>query len=239
MGKKDSGGSSVDPEQVAQAQASYNRINQQTPFGSLKFSNNGRRATTTLTPEQQALLDQQQRNQALAGSTVSGQLAGGGPDRSAVEQAAFARELSLLNPAFTRREGQLQQQLADRGLPQASAAYGDATGRLSEERNRALEQAAYGAVLAGGQDQNQQLAQLMALAGYAQPAQPTFFGPGEVTYPIVDQGGGGGGLFDVLGKFDPIGRYTGNMWGKAVGGGPAGGLLAFGSPGAISGTGWG
>ena len=58
MGAGKGGGQEVDGQEAAQAQAQFNRLDQTTPFGSLKFSGENRaQSTITLSPEQQALLE--------------------------------------------------------------------------------------------------------------------------------------------------------------------------------------
>ena len=199
---------------LARLQAQINQMNQVTPFGSLMFTgpvdDKGRRdptqttATTTLSPELQALFGQQIMGQQLAGGQAQNMLGAfqGGPvfggqqnpfqmrdfgpaaqagrsnpfnllnlmrgndlnfeqSRNDVENATFQRALSLLNPEFQRQENSMQQRLANQGLPQASGAYTAETGRFDDTRNRALEQAAFGAVLAGGQEQTRQLQNLL------------------------------------------------------------------------------
>ena len=55
----------------------------------------------------------------------------------------------------------MQQRLANQGLPQASRAYSAETGRFDDTRNRATEQAAMQAILAGGAEQSRLLQDLI------------------------------------------------------------------------------
>ena len=58
--------------------------------------------------------------------------------------------MSLMNPEFDRQEGQMQQRLANQGLPQSSEAYTAETGRFGDTRNRAMQEAAMAAVRPAG-----------------------------------------------------------------------------------------
>lgn len=229
MGKDSGSSSSVNPDEVAQAQARYNRINQTTPFGSLKFSGQNRnKSTITLSPEQQALLDQQQRNQAMAGALAGGQL-GSASDIGSVRQATLDRAMALLEPQYADQAQVTATRLANQGLAPTDRAYAAETGILGNAQALAREQAALGSVLAGGAEQANQIQGLLSLLGYAQPGEPTFFAPGSVTYPI-DQGDQGG--FSAQGTLAGVGTgaSTGaafGPWGALIGGG-AGGLLGSG-----------
>lgn len=93
--------------------------------------------------------------------------------RAAVEQAQFQRAMSLLNPELERSEEQLRQRLANQGLPQASKAFTSELGRFEDTSNRAREQAALAAVLAGGQEQSRMVADMLGVsdAGFGQALQ--------------------------------------------------------------------
>lgn len=197
------------------------RVDQHTPWGSVVFSDKNRRvATTTLSPELQALFDQQMQAQQLLGQRgidmsaalpgVGKPVIGGGqfaldaftmPDfgrgaqtgvgnrfnllnmlkpgmdfskeRSRVEGATFDRMMSLLNPELARGEEALRQRLANQGLPQASRAATAELGRFEDTSNRAREQAALAAVLAGGDEQSRILGDLLttSAAGMGQAQQ--------------------------------------------------------------------
>lgn len=159
-----------DPAEIARQQARANRLNQRTPFGSLRFFDPGQElpgggtaeratAVTELSPELEAitrLLGQRGVEQAEGlpdpNAPVFGDLPGLEIDpaaRERAEQATFDRALSLLNPQFERREEALRQRLANQGLPQASRAFESEVGEFRRERSRAEEQAALASVLAG------------------------------------------------------------------------------------------
>ena len=72
--------------------------------------------------------------------------------RSNIEQTLFNRQLGLLQPEFTRQQQDLQQNLADRGIPITSQAYNDATNRLQQQQGEQLQRLAQQATLAAGQE---------------------------------------------------------------------------------------
>lgn len=180
----------IDVGQSIAQQARANRVGTVTPFGRTQFfedqggPRNDTRLEITLSPEQQAILEQQQQAQLLAGQTAAGRLGSFGEDaaasRAAVEQAFFDRAAGLLRPEFDRRERALQQRLANQGLPQASGAFNREVGRFETGVNQAFNQLALEAVLAGGQEENRALNQILALLGQAQVQQPQFFAPGQI-----------------------------------------------------------
>lgn len=191
-----------DPERVARAEAQANRINQITPFGSLRFFAPGQfpaggvagaggggggrsdfaTAVTTLSPEQQQILDLQQEAALTLGGRAleqAGGLAAGSPfsldlpeiSRTApellqlqqdTERAAFERAMSLLNPQIEQRERALRDRLANQGLPQAGEAFTSELERFEQGVNEAERQAAFEAVLAGEQARSQAFRDLLA-----------------------------------------------------------------------------
>ena len=221
MGKESSGSlKQKDIDRLVQAQISANRIGQNTPTGSLDFS--GGTANTTLSPQEQAILEQNQIARLLAGKQAEaqfGDIAGG---RDAVEKASFDRAIALMGPELASRETQLRQRLANQGLPQSSNAFNAELGRFSDAQNRSLEQAALAATLAGGQEQSRTVANILSLLGLGQPAQPQFFNVPQVTIPVNQPQQGANPLMGALGGAAagaPLGP-----WGIA--GGAALGLLA-------------
>jgi len=83
-------------------------------------------------------------------------------DRGRVEQATFDRAMGLLNPQFERREENLQRELANRGLPDASRGARARTGDFQEERSRAEHDAALASILAGGAEQSRMHGDMLA-----------------------------------------------------------------------------
>ena len=72
--------------------------------------------------------------------------------RSNIEQTLFNRQLGLLQPEFTRQSQELQQNLADRGIPITSQGYNDATNRLQSQQGEQMQRLAQQATLAAGQE---------------------------------------------------------------------------------------
>ena len=64
----------------------------------------------------------------------------------------FDRQLGLLQPEFARQSQELQQNLADRGIPITSQAYNDAIGRLQTQQGEERQRLAQQATLAAGQE---------------------------------------------------------------------------------------
>lgn len=171
----------VDPFEVAQADAQYNRIDQFTPFGNLTFSGPERNvANLTLSPElQQAFglqsqVDINSLQEALRRQATSqeGSLPGlvteldqsqfgaipGMDDfaeqRDLVSQSLFDRQRSLLDPVFQQREQELRGDLANQGLPQASEAFANDLGTFNRGMGETYGRAALDATLAGSQEQS-------------------------------------------------------------------------------------
>jgi len=89
-----------------------------------------------------------------------------GAERSRVEDAQFQRATNLLNPQFDRQERQLRNDLANRGQPIATGtAGGQEFDIFNENRNRSMQDAAFQAVLAGGQEQSRLFGQAGAARG--------------------------------------------------------------------------
>lgn len=225
------GMSAAEIDALIKTQARVNRVDQVTPTGSLTFSGKNRNtATTTLTPEQQALLEQLQSAQLRGGGVAEdrlGQLAQG---RDAVQQATFDRALGLLSPELDRREAALHQRLANQGLPQASRAFGAEVGRFEDTSNRALQELALSSVLAGGAEETRMAQLALGLLTGAQPAGVPLISTPEITVPINEPGGSMSPLQGALGGA-ATGAGTGatfGPWGALIGAG-AGGLLGYGA----------
>jgi len=152
-----------DPKATAQAQAAANKeavresakvnqINEVTPYGSLTYSGNigepDRTRTTSLTPESQALFDQQLDITGTLGDyaqTRAGQLPtdqfsfdqfGDMPTFDSDYRQQVAGDMfSRLNPQIDRRREQVATQLANQGITLGSDAYNAAMDDLSREEN--------------------------------------------------------------------------------------------------------
>jgi len=162
-----------DPRATAQAQSAANRetaisqaqlnmIGQNTPWGSLSYSRTGEgsdgtpmyTATTTLSPQQQQLLDSQQGTELMMNQTGQELLANAGrelvkpislsglpgmpqlpqADESA-RTAALARILARANPELDRQRESIETRLANQGLMVGSEAYGRGVDEFNRARN--------------------------------------------------------------------------------------------------------
>lgn len=143
-------------------QAKVNRINQNTPFGSLQFTtdkNGNTVANYNLSPQYQKMSNMLLRQ--LGGSI------GGAPqyDRRLTKQY-FNDTMKLLNPQLQQQQAQFTQNLADRGLPAGSQLGDSLTQQFNQGQNDARLQAAQQAIQQGlaygqfGQTRQQGLAQL-------------------------------------------------------------------------------
>ncbi|MGI9345512.1 MAG: hypothetical protein ACR2PW_04525 [Gammaproteobacteria bacterium] len=164
----------INQQQLINQQAKANRVDVRSPFGTALFSGPQRRELDIeLSPEQQAILGQQQRAQTNVGDialSLIGQFPGQainfeglpqlpglddfGEERQRVEQAFFDRTLGLLNPEFERQQRGLEQSLQNRGIPLGSEIRGEEFDVFNTSRNEALSRAAQDAVAAGGAEQN-------------------------------------------------------------------------------------
>lgn len=189
------GFSDGDISKLIDMQMKANRVSTVTPFGSVTHQidqggpRNDNRVTVSLSPEQQAILEQQQLGQLLSGQ-LGAQRLGSMGDGSNVQQAVFDRGMSLLNPVFERREDQLRQRLANQGLPQSSGAFTRELGRFDTGVNQELERLAMSSVLAGSNEQTSELNRIMALLGRGQAILPQAqqVAPVNVPYNPPQQG---------------------------------------------------
>lgn len=169
-----------DPFAIAEADATFNRIDQFTPFGNLTFSDSGRGtnnvANLAFNPAIQQLFEGQllsdagmlglglERQEDIAGGSLPGLAEGldfsnlgqGGfeESRGRVEDALFGRTSSLLEPQFQQSEERLLQSLADRGIPRESEAGRTEIANFQRERDDTFARLADQSVLAGGGEQD-------------------------------------------------------------------------------------
>lgn len=136
-----------------------NQINQQTPTGSLTYTQTGvgpngvptYTATQTLSPQEQALLTTMQGTQQTAGSQAGNLLAnanygGAGVDPSKIigdatsgnTKALLGQETSYLSPVFTQQTQQLDTQLRSQGIFPGSPAYTQQMQNLQMNQNQAI-----------------------------------------------------------------------------------------------------
>lgn len=100
---------------------------------------------------------QQLRNGFDPGQSVQGQV---GPtdfsaDRQAVTDAVYGQARSRLDPMFNQQEDHLRTRLANQGISQNDAAYGNAMDDFSRGRNDAYNQALYSGIQQGAAEQGQ------------------------------------------------------------------------------------
>lgn len=169
-------------KETAITQARLNQINQYTPYGNLEYSPTGQTAdgvqlyksTMTLSPQQQALFDQQQ---ALTGqimdaagpqiSKITDILAtpfnyDGLPDAPVAndetlrrtEDALYNRAAQYLDPMWQQRDRDLRTQLLNSGIVQGSDAYNEAIQNQALSRRGDYSDAIWRAIGAGGQEQS-------------------------------------------------------------------------------------
>lgn len=161
---------------AARIAAKANRVSQYTPYGNLIYTSgvggdpDQWKAETQLAPAQQQLLDQQNKTSlGLAGlqnqglgyvqnmldkpfdtSQLPAQMVNAG-------QTAQDAIMSRLNPQFDRRQGMLEQQLANQGIARGTEAFTNAQRDMDYARNDAYTQAALQGMGIGQQARQQAL----------------------------------------------------------------------------------
>lgn len=166
------------------AQTAANRVNQNTPYGSINYSTNGKDAygndlwqsNVTLSPEQQKILDQQnQLSIGLGGSmnnaldyinqNLSNPLDASNLPAQQINPGQTVQDaiMSRLNPQFDRRQQQTDAQLANQGIAQGTEAYRNAQTDLGNQRNDAYINAALQGMNTGQQARQQALQEQMTL----------------------------------------------------------------------------
>jgi hypothetical protein len=157
-----------DPNATAAGQQAYNvgagaesqagsNYNQSNPYGSTQFTQSGTgpggvpiySANVSLSPAQQALLNQLQGTQQTAGgqigSLISGANYGGqtpqqaiGNQTSGIEGQITAQEQSYLQPTFTTQTSQLDNQLRNQGLQPGEPGYDNAMRALTNNQTNQM-----------------------------------------------------------------------------------------------------
>lgn len=177
-----------------------NNPNTSSPLGNLAFTidkttdptNPTTTETISLSPAEQAILNQSQANTQQQGQVAQNALQGvqnqfstpydlkgnvsATPSQSdlmgnlkSVQDSIYGGQTQYLDPQFQQAQQQLQSQLANQGIPQGSQAYNTAMDNLGRQKQQAYGNAQMNAV-AGGNSAQQQLSQT-ALANQAQQAQ--------------------------------------------------------------------
>lgn len=164
--------------------------------------------TTTLSPEQQAIKEQQNAanlNLATLGNNLSGtlgqQLTGNFQlGNEAVESRLFDLGRQRLDPMFAQRDEDLRSRLANQGIKAGTAAYDREMANLGQTQNDA-----YNQLLLQGRGQatqelltedNQRINQISALLGGGQVSMPNFMTGANVgAIPTTDNGA-------IIGNYD-------------------------------------
>lgn len=209
-----------DPKETAAAQSQMNRetaitqqglnsTNQVTPWGNLTYTQSGHwedgtpqfTATQTLSPEQQELYNlstSTQKNLGNIGVEQSGKirdLLNSPIDMSneAVEGRLFDLGSKRLNPVFAEREGQMRQDLLNRGIREGTPAFESEMRRFNESRNDAFNQLA---LTGRGQamqelltSRNQPINEITALLSGSQVQAPNFTSTPQAQVSGVDYAG--------------------------------------------------
>jgi hypothetical protein len=164
---------------AAEATAAGNRINQNTPWGSLSYQQSGTdaqgnptyTANTTLSPEQQQLLSQNTSLQTgLLGTAesalpaVSSLLSNPTINESALTpystnpgETYTDASMRLLSPYLKTQQSDLDAKLANQGVTAGSDAYTRANYELADQQNRARLGAVQSGMALGDQQRQQQL----------------------------------------------------------------------------------
>lgn len=159
---------------------SANRLNQQTPYASVNYTQSGTDAfgnptysvQTQLTPDQQRILDQLENTQIGIGGTAGSLAAslagthGAAPDFSdqagSLTRTMLDRQLGYLNPYYTAQQENLEAQLRNQGLQPGTPAYDRALRTLRQTQNESIGQFLNSA---------QSLAFNQAVTSYQQPVE--------------------------------------------------------------------
>lgn len=243
-----------DPYKVADAQgaqnkefaeynASLNRINQTSPFGSVSYTQNGTdpktgapiyTQSTTLDPKLQGLLDSQISSQGKISDSISGAIDrlptdpfNFDTDVSDVRQRSFDSQMALMAPKFDQGWKELEGTMSDRGIPIGAEIWNDQTGNFQRARDTSILGAArqadqdasnefqrqYGNAM---NEYNLPLQQLATLMGTSQPvSNPTFspFATSSASAPDLQ-----GGVWNAYqSDVDRYNQQQSNMMGGLLG----------------------
>lgn len=180
---------------TAKTQQELNMVDQNTPYGSLKYSQAGTNADGTphfqsdvnLNPMGQQLLDQANTNKLQTGGLASkllgsntGALSGKPLDLgwSATEGKIDQLNRNTLDPQWQQNQNQFEQQMANRGVAPGSEAYDNASRNFNIGKNNAYDQMYLGghqqAVSDLTQQYNSPLQTYSTLTTGSQPNNPSF-----------------------------------------------------------------
>jgi hypothetical protein len=254
MGKKSKAPKAPDYTAAAEATAAGSRVNQYTPYGSLTYSQMGEQGgrinpktgkpipgtgkplygqTLTLSPEQQALLDQQNKTsmalgnlQDQAAARVAAQQARGYDDTLLADtNTATQAILNRLQPTLQQQRSGLETQLSNQGLARGTEAYNAALRDQNQRENDLYQQAAMQGINLGMQQRQQGLQEqnyfntrdinnLNALRSGSQVTTPQFGAtPGGANYSQAAQNQYQG----QLGAYNAQQQASGNLMGGLMG----------------------
>jgi hypothetical protein len=195
-----------------------NRIDQYTPYGNLTYNQIGSEAivdpttgrtfniprysaTQTLSPAQQAILNETQGAQTNLAQTANERSAflkdylakPFSLDNSAVEGRLFELGKGQLDPVYAKQQQDLEQNLASRGLKMGSGEYS----RAIDEFNKSKAAGYNDLLLRGHQtatqdlltERNQPLNEIGALLSGSQVQQPSYVSTPQANLPTVDYAG--------------------------------------------------
>lgn len=226
--------------EAAQAAAAANRVNQNTPYGSLRYTESGKdsygnptwTADTTLNALGQKTFDQQQQLSdqyaGLAGkgfNALSGLLANPNIDQSKLAaqtvnagQTGQDAIMSRLAPQYAREGEQLRTQLANQGIAPGSEAYNNAFTQQNQKENDAYQMAALNGINVGNQARQQGIQEQQTFM--QQPlnivnALRTGAQTQLPTFQNVPQQATTGGA-DILGATGALGNFNTNMYSNKV-----------------------
>lgn len=216
-----------DPQQTANAQAGMNRdtamtqaqlnmVDQQGPYGSLKYSQSGNNtfidsngktvttpkytATTSLSPAQQKILNQTQAAELNLGTIANERsnflkdyLAQPFDVNTATEDKINELGSARLDPRFAREQDALRTQLVNSGIRPGTAAYTAAMGDFGQTKNDAYNQLALNgrqqAFQEASYERNQPLNEIGALLSGSQVQGPQFVNTPQTSVGGVDYTG--------------------------------------------------
>lgn len=158
MGSKSSSPPSPDYTGAAVATAKSGQVNYNTPYGGIQYSDGAdghTNANVTLSPDQQRLLDQQNKTSASLGglqdqatarvaSTESQPFDMGAVPQMTVQPGQTGQDamMARLQPQFDRDQNSLNTRLANQGITQGSEAWNNAQDQFGRTKNDAYSQAA-------------------------------------------------------------------------------------------------
>ena len=160
-----------------ETQARLNRVNTTSPFGGTTWSedpNTGKwTQANTFSPELQNLFNRQIQGagfdyspEKLAAPTLGQFQPGNYQDLvDAATQATFQKQKALLDPYYEQQNRTFEQTMANRGLPVGAEAYDTSYANMTDAQNRAYQQAAMDAILAGQQEQGRLYGQDLSTYG--------------------------------------------------------------------------